>query len=277
MRFDAKTSMRAMAAGGWQLLIYTCRNTLDNKIFILTKTKTRISCFRCHLIYASPKQGLTRSSRIAQPTRMQVVVRVRPPTKTELESGVGNLTFLENSIQVKANATKRQSQVIDEPVIADNTQTRERRFTFDHLFEPSSTQAEVYYSIGQDLVDAALSGINAALMCYGVTGSGKTYSLSNLTPNHEGLVVRCCSHLFNKAAEENTDISISVSYYQIYLEQVYDLLAFEAGETGPQVKSIEQRTKKLSDPKQFIPGLPVRENRDGTVLWSLFPRTFVGQ
>lgn len=212
-----------------------------------------------------PKQGLTRSSRIAQPTRMQVVVRVRPPTKTELESGVGNLTFLENSIQVKANATKRQSQVIDEPVIADNTQTRERRFTFDHLFEPSSTQAEVYYSIGQDLVDAALSGINAALMCYGVTGSGKTYSLSNLTPNHEGLVVRCCSHLFNKAAEENTDISISVSYYQIYLEQVYDLLAFEAGETGPQVKSIEQRTKKLSDPKQFIPGLPVRENRDGTV------------
>lgn len=212
-----------------------------------------------------PKQGLTRSSRIAQPTRMQVVVRVRPPTKAELESGVGNLTFLDNSIQIKANATKRQSQVVDEPVIADNTQTRERRFTFDHLFEPSSTQAEVYYSIGQDLVDAALSGINAALMCYGVTGSGKTYSLSNLTPNHEGLVVRCCSHLFNKAAEENTDISISVSYYQIYLEQVYDLLAFEAGEAGPQVKSIEQRTKKLSDPKQFIPGLPVRENRDGTV------------
>lgn len=212
-----------------------------------------------------PKQGLTRSSRVAQPTRMQVVVRVRPPTKAELESGVGNLTFLENSIQIKANATKRQSQIVDEPVIADNTQTRERRFTFDHLFEPSSTQAEVYYSIGQDLVDAALSGINAALMCYGVTGSGKTYSLSNLTPNHEGLVVRCCSHLFNKAAEENTDISISVSYYQIYLEQVYDLLAFEAGETGPQMKSIEQRTKKLSDPKQFIPGLPVRENRDGTV------------
>ncbi|TNJ28953.1 Kinesin-6 [Giardia muris] len=214
-----------------------------------------------------PPKLTQRQAKASQPTRMQVVVRVRPPTKSEYEAGVTALMFSENAIQVRTNATRRPESLTDGPVIADNTQTRERKFTFDHLFEPNSSQNEVYYSIGQDLVDAALSGVNAALICYGVTGSGKTYSLSNLEPGKEGLVVRCCTHLFEKAAEDHADVTISVSYYQIYLEQVYDLLPFETIDpvSGSQIKSIEQRTKKLSDPKQTIPGLPVREGRDGTV------------
>lgn len=52
----------------------------------------------------------------------------------------------------------------------------QRSFTFSKVFDESAEQCGVYREIGQPLVHAVLSGINATLMAYGQTGSGKTHT-----------------------------------------------------------------------------------------------------
>lgn len=52
-----------------------------------------------------------------------------------------------------------------------------RLFSFDHAFEPTASQDEVYGSCVQPLVGSLVDGYNATVFCYGQTGSGKTYTL----------------------------------------------------------------------------------------------------
>lgn len=41
----------------------------------------------------------------------------------------------------------------------------------------ASSQAEVFDAMGADVVDAVLSGYSGTLLAYGMTGSGKTYTM----------------------------------------------------------------------------------------------------
>ena len=79
---------------------------------------------------------------------------------------------------------------------------------------------------------------------YGQTGSGKTYTMSgkDLTdidpvakPNdHNGIIPRSLSYIFEKIKQRMgddgtiTDWTIGASYYEIYNENVYDLLQWDA-------------------------------------------------
>lgn len=63
----------------------------------------------------------------------------------------------------------------------------------------------------QQLIDAALNGINVTIMAYGATSSGKTYTMSGLEQSsggrdaasgdksvHEGLIVMTARDIFSK-------------------------------------------------------------------------------
>lgn len=50
-------------------------------------------------------------------------------------------------------------------------------FSFGHVFGESSTQEELYSRIGKPAVDGLLLGLNATVVAYGHTGSGKTFSM----------------------------------------------------------------------------------------------------
>ena len=50
-------------------------------------------------------------------------------------------------------------------------------FGFDHIFPPSSTQDEVFHSVGTKLLKHILDGYNGCIFVYGQTGSGKTYTM----------------------------------------------------------------------------------------------------
>ncbi|KAF8565967.1 hypothetical protein P879_01861 [Paragonimus westermani] len=67
-------------------------------------------------------------------------------------------------------------------LIADNRKRR-RLFTLDHIFvkRPNSNenelQLEIFDCLGQEAMKSVWEGYNSSLFAYGMTGTGKTYTI----------------------------------------------------------------------------------------------------
>lgn len=95
------------------------------------------------------------------------------------------------------------------------------------MFPPSASQITVYDNCLKPLVDDVLQGYTAALLAYGQTGAGKTYTMANDAPEAVGLIPRAAQHLF-AATDASQAWSITMSYIQIYMEKVHDLLNLDS-------------------------------------------------
>ncbi|KAK9448988.1 P-loop containing nucleoside triphosphate hydrolase protein, partial [Limtongia smithiae] len=94
-------------------------------------------------------------------------------------------------------------------------------FTFDHVFDGSATSRAVYDATARSLVHAAVDGYHATVFAYGMTGTGKTYSMRGI-PSSPGIIPLAISDIFAQTSFATT--TISVSYLEIYNERVRDLL-----------------------------------------------------
>lgn len=216
-----------------------------------------------------------------QPGRIQVVVRIRPPTQRETDSFSNCIAIDGKRVTVRYASTRQEASCAslsmaqsgsmnsDQSLscLSDSTSARSRKFVFDHVFDSSATQYSLFAGIGVELVDTVLRGVSSVLMCYGATSAGKTYTLSNLNPGREGLVVRCCQHIFERVQELRLDVRVSLSYYQIYLEQIFDLLNLDVRDASLLPYRSGHRQSKAHEYKggRVPQGLPVRENPDGSV------------
>ncbi|KAK6242988.1 hypothetical protein QUC31_009397 [Theobroma cacao] len=123
---------------------------------------------------------------------------------------------------------------IDDSTIAIITPSKygkegRKSFTFNKIFSPSVTQAEVF-SDTQPLIRSVLDGYNVCIFAYGQTGSGKTYTMTGpkeLTEEELGVNYRALSDLFllSNQRKETISYDISVQMLEIYNEQVRDLLS----------------------------------------------------
>ncbi|KAL2539789.1 Armadillo repeat-containing kinesin-like protein 3 [Abeliophyllum distichum] len=100
-------------------------------------------------------------------------------------------------------------------------------FKFDEVFSESSSQKRVYEVVAKPVVESVLDGYNGTIMAYGQTGTGKTYTLGSLgkdDASERGIMVRALEDIIT-----NTSISdsVEISYLQLYMESVQDLLAPE--------------------------------------------------
>ncbi|KAE8675424.1 Kinesin-4 [Hibiscus syriacus] len=114
-------------------------------------------------------------------------------------------------------------------VPSKNGKEGRKSFTFNKIFGPSATQAEVF-SDTQPLIRSVLDGFNVCIFAYGQTGSGKTHTMSGptvLTEEGLGVNYRALGDLFEITNQRKETISyvISVQMLEIYNEQVKDLLA----------------------------------------------------
>ncbi|CAG9826543.1 unnamed protein product [Diabrotica balteata] len=69
-------------------------------------------------------------------------------------------------------------------------------YKFKHIFPSHSTQKEVFDHIGYPVIEDLLNGKNGLLFAYGVTGSGKTYTLTG-DKNNPGIIPRSINTIFN--------------------------------------------------------------------------------
>ena len=104
----------------------------------------------------------------------------------------------------------------------------EHEFTFDRVFGPATTQAEVFSGCASAMVDDVLEGFNATIFAYGQTSSGKTHTMMGPDVKDAemmGIIPRVVRDIFRRMdGDVNTEYEVTVSYFEIYLERVRDLL-----------------------------------------------------
>lgn len=153
-------------------------------------------------------------------SNVKVVCRFRPPNALELkEAGNDPIVIINN----EGNSVKLKSQEgMKGPDAAG--------FTFDRVFPMDTKQVEVFEYGVKGIVEDVLSGYNGTVFAYGQTGSGKTFTMMGADIDSgelKGVIPRITEHIFDSiiSSPENIEYLVKVSYMEIYMEKIRDLLA----------------------------------------------------
>ncbi|EMC95835.1 hypothetical protein BAUCODRAFT_505953 [Baudoinia panamericana UAMH 10762] len=158
---------------------------------------------------------------------VRVVARVRPLLKAE---------HVNESIVSTASApgdTEAKPSIIRIP--NPKKESEAFSFHFNSVYDQGTTQAEVFDNEVSPTVKHLFKGYDITLFAYGVTGTGKTHTMrGGKSLADRGLIPRLLSSIYRRArriekdSAEETQVEVSMSYYEIYNDRVYDL--FEAPE-----------------------------------------------
>lgn len=96
------------------------------------------------------------------------------------------------------------------------------KFRFDHVFDESATNQQVYDTTTRPLVKSFLKGGKVTLFAYGQTGSGKTHTIFG-TRENPGIFECACRGFFTPNLA--VDKKLHVAFYEIYSGRIYDLLS----------------------------------------------------
>uniref|UniRef100_A0A8C8YM64 Kinesin-like protein n=1 Tax=Prolemur simus TaxID=1328070 RepID=A0A8C8YM64_PROSS len=77
-----------------------------------------------------------------------------------------------------------------------NGDYKETQYSFKQVFGTHTSQKELFDVVANPLVDDLIHGKNGLLFTYGVTGSGKTHTMTG-SPGEGGLLPRCLDMIFN--------------------------------------------------------------------------------
>ncbi|PCH38072.1 kinesin heavy chain [Wolfiporia cocos MD-104 SS10] len=152
-------------------------------------------------------------------TNIKVVCRFRPTNAIEQREGGEIVVSFSDNLQT---VQLRSAQLSSGP--------EKDGFTFDRVFPPGTKQHEVFDYGVKDIVKDVLDGYNGTVFAYGQTGSGKTFTMMGAdidSPDLKGLIPRITEQIFQSIVESETHLEymVKVSYMEIYLERIRDLLA----------------------------------------------------
>ena len=144
--------------------------------------------------------------------RVQVSVRIRPFNESEKEI---DPTTPFKSIDKKNNFLKIQKEYDT------------KSFSYDHIYPEDSNQSEIFEETSKNVVKSVLNGYNGTIFAYGQTGTGKTYTMVGEfnDDNNKGIIPRAFDYIFeNVKQDKEHKYNIMISFIQIYLEHIQDLI-----------------------------------------------------
>eukprot|EP00698_Gefionella_okellyi_P006160 TRINITY_DN15598_c0_g1_i1.p1 TRINITY_DN15598_c0_g1~~TRINITY_DN15598_c0_g1_i1.p1 ORF type:complete len:1134 (+),score=325.00 TRINITY_DN15598_c0_g1_i1:36-3404(+) len=129
----------------------------------------------------------------------------------------------------------------------------ETRYKFSKVFDPTTSQTNVFDSTAKQLVNELFEGKNGLFFAHGITNSGKTYTIQG-TPENPGVLPRALDAIFDMMTIAH---SVQVSFMEIYNEFIYDLLV------DPPVEEQEFPLHPGPPPKRTV--LKMKEDKHGRV------------
>ncbi|XP_027183549.1 kinesin-like protein KIN-UB isoform X1 [Coffea eugenioides] len=174
--------------------------------------------------------------------RVRVAVRLRPRNAEEAVADADMPDCVELQPELKRLKLRRNNWDSD-------------TFEFDEVLTEFASQKRVYEVVAKPVVEGVLDGYNGTVMAYGQTGTGKTYTLARLGEEDKsarGIMVRALEDILAEISPE-TD-SVSISYLQLYMETIQDLL-----------QPTNDRISIIDDPKTgdvSLPGATLVEIKD---------------
>ncbi|KAF8964703.1 kinesin heavy chain [Flammula alnicola] len=151
---------------------------------------------------------------MASSTNIKVVCRFRPVNSIEMREGGDIVVSFDDNLQT---TYLKSAQVSSGP--------EKDGFTFDRVFPMATKQHEVF-----DYGHHVLDGYNGTVFAYGQTGSGKTFTMMGADIDSDelkGIIPRITEQIFQSIVESDAHLEylVKVSYMEIYLEKIRDLLA----------------------------------------------------
>ncbi|KAI8020690.1 Kinesin-like protein KIN-UB [Camellia lanceoleosa] len=144
--------------------------------------------------------------------RVRVAVRLRPQNVEESVADADFADCVELQPELKRLKLRKNNWDSD-------------TYEFDEVLTEFASQKRVYEVVAKPVVESVLDGYNGTVMAYGQTGTGKTYTLGRLgdeDTSARGIMVRAMEDILADISLQ-TD-SVSVSYLQLYMETIQDLL-----------------------------------------------------
>ncbi|KAG6324653.1 hypothetical protein E4U22_000465 [Claviceps purpurea] len=131
-------------------------------------------------------------------------------------------------------------------------------YIYDNVFTTHDNNARVYDHIAKRLVRRVMEGYHGTVFAYGMTGTGKTFSMQG-TASSPGVIPLAITDIFSYIRETpSREFLLRVSYLEIYNERIHDLLNMSpcggAGGGAPQ-----DEIKLREDSKRGVYATPLKE------------------
>ncbi|KAK0973276.1 Kinesin-like protein kip2 [Friedmanniomyces endolithicus] len=128
-------------------------------------------------------------------------------------------------------------------------------YRYDSVFSPHDNNSRVYDNAAKRLVRRVMEGYHGTVFAYGMTGTGKTFSMQG-TATSPGVIPLAITDIFSYIRENPArEFLLRVSYLEIYNEKIYDLLT----QSTPGLQQPQEEIKLREDGKRGVYATPLKE------------------
>ncbi|OJJ43009.1 hypothetical protein ASPZODRAFT_75307 [Penicilliopsis zonata CBS 506.65] len=182
-------------------------------------------------------------------------------SSSKAKEAKGNVTV---SVRVRPDVNGADSSRNDSEWLADGRRSliayrgkEAGDYYYDNVFTAHDQNAKVYDSAAKRLVRRVMEGYHGTVFAYGMTGTGKTFSMQG-TATSPGVIPLAITDIFSFIRETpHREFLLRVSYLEIYNEKIHDLLSASAPNGGGAVQ--QEEIKLREDSKRGVYATPLKE------------------
>ncbi|KAL3235263.1 Kinesin-like protein CIN8 [Nakaseomyces bracarensis] len=130
-----------------------------------------------------------------------------------------------------------------------------KTYTVDKVFGPSASQRLVFEEIAEPLFQDFVKGYNCTILVYGMTSTGKTYTMTGDEKLYNGelgdaagIIPRVLFKLFDTLENNKDDYLVKCSFVELYNEELKDLLDSNVHSTVNENKKLRIFDSSVSNP-----------------------------
>ncbi|KAI0196887.1 kinesin-domain-containing protein [Astrocystis sublimbata] len=131
-------------------------------------------------------------------------------------------------------------------------------YYYDNVFTTHDDNSRVYDHCAKRLVRRVMEGYHGTVFAYGMTGTGKTFSMQG-TASSPGVIPLAITDIFSYIRETPTrEFLLRVSYLEIYNERIHDLLSMSTANAAA-AGAAQDEIKLREDSKRGVYATPLKE------------------